>query len=65
MISVQSCPECQQDVDIVAINREVGEQNKTFYFINCQSCGFGTQEAYPNKELLIEKWHRLLALPIS
>lgn len=60
MSNVRSCPECQQAVDIIAINREVEEKNKTFYFINCQTCGFGTQEAYPTKELLIEKWNEAL-----
>lgn len=60
MNNLKPCPNCLQGVDIIAINRKNNENNQTFYFVNCEKCGFGSKNAYLSRDVLIEHWNESL-----
>lgn len=60
MVQLEGCPKCKADVEVISVLRTVNASQRTYYFVHCDGCGFGTREAFESKDLLAQKWQAMI-----
>ena len=60
MESLQSCPCCLSEVEIIQVIKKTRIEQKYYFFINCNNCGKGTSNTYSSKNILAAVWNSLV-----
>lgn len=60
METLQPCPCCLSDVDVVRVNRRNTVEQKYYFFIHCTHCGKGTSHAYSSKKVVAAIWNTMI-----
>lgn len=60
METLQSCPCCLSDVEIICVSRPNNIKQNYYFFIHCNHCGKGTANAYPSKMILATIWNSMV-----
>lgn len=60
MDTLQPCPNCLSDVDVIRVNRQQNRTRQDLFFVHCNECGKGTSKAYPSVSLLTAIWNALV-----
>ncbi len=53
----KACPKCLSAVDVVVVRRSDAQDPTSFFFVNCDGCGEGTQTAFSSMEKLQAVWN--------
>lgn len=60
METLQPCPNCLSDVDVICVNQSNNVDQQFYFFVHCNHCGKGTSKAYPSKSILAAIWNALV-----
>ena len=60
METLQPCPCCLSDVEIVKVRHSQRVEQRFYFLVNCIHCGKGTSHAYPSKSMLAAIWNSLV-----
>ncbi len=60
METLQPCPSCLSDVDVIRVNRNNRVEQGYYFFVHCKNCGKGTSNSYPSLNILAAIWNALV-----